>query len=370
MEFSCEKIFLQNAVNTASRVVATKSSIPALEGILIQADQRLTISGYNMQTGIRTNLDANITDPGSLVLPSRLFGEMIRQMPDDVITFSSDKNLNVHLTCGDANYNIQALSADDYPDLPEVEDQYSIHIKQNILRSMIAETCFAVSTDEVRPIHTGSLFEINEEGLTIVSVDGFRLALRKEPLETVSGGSFSFVAPGAALNEVAKICDDVEDEAVIILGSRHLLFEIGGNQLICRRLEGEFLDYKAAIPRTNPIIVTAGTKALMQSINRVSVVISEKQKSPVQCIFSDSKVTMSARTSMGEAKDVCPVTGDGKDLKIGFNNRYLMDALKNAPADAVRIELNTGISPCVILPAEGEEKFLYMVLPVRLKNNG
>ncbi|MDE7261068.1 MAG: DNA polymerase III subunit beta [Oscillospiraceae bacterium] len=370
MKFSCEKLFLQSAINTASRVTATKSSIPALEGILLQAGAQLTISGYNMQTGIRTTLDAAITEEGALVLPSRLFGEIIRKMPDDVVTFSSDKNLNVRLTCGDADYNIQALSADDYPDMPEVEDQYSIRIQQKILRSMIAETGFAVSTDEVRPIHTGSLFEISEEGLTVVSVDGFRLALRREPLEAVNGGSFSFVAPGAALNEVEKICDDTGEEAVITLGQRHLLFEMGSNQLICRRLEGEFLDYKAAIPRSNPIVITADTKNMIQSIDRVSVVISEKQKSPVQCLFTDGKVTMSARTAAGEAKDVCPITGDGKELRIGFNNRYLMDALKNAPADAVRIEMNTGISPCVILPAEGEERFLYMVLPVRLKNNG
>ena len=367
MKFSCEKIFLQSAINTASRVVATKSSIPALEGILIQADSQLTISGYNMQTGIRTAMNADITEKGDLVLPARLFGEIVRRMPDDVITFSSDKNFNVRLTCGDADYNIQALSADDYPDLPEVEDQYSIHIQQNILRSMIAETGFAVSTDEVRPIHTGSLFEVSEEGLTVVSVDGFRLALRREPLKLVTGGSFSFVAPGTALNEVEKICNDVEDEAVITLGNRHLLFEIGGNQLICRRLEGEFLDYRSAIPRTNPIAVTADTRSLMQSIDRVSVVISEKQKSPVQCVFSDGRVTMTARTANGEAKDVCPISGDGKDLKIGFNNRYLTEALKYAPADKVRVELNTGISPCVIVPAEGEERFLYMVLPVRLK---
>jgi len=370
MKFSCEKIFLQSAINTTSRVAATKSSIPALEGILLQADSQLTISGYNMQTGIRTTLDADITEEGSLVLPSRLFGEIIRRMPDDIVTFSSDKNLNVHLNCGDVDYNIQALSAEDYPDLPEVEDEYSIHIQQKILRSMIAETSFAVSTDEVRPIHTGSLFEINESSLTIVSVDGFRLALRREQLDSVNGGSFSFVAPGTALNEVEKICDDTDEEATVTLGSRHLLFEVGNNQLICRRLEGEFLDYKSAIPRSNPIIITADTKALMQSIDRVSVVISEKQKSPVQCVFTDSRVTMSAKTANGEAKDICPVTGDGKELKIGFNNRYLMEALKYAPADTVRIELNTGISPCVILPAEGEEKFLYMVLPVRLKNNG
>lgn len=368
MKFSCEKILLQSAVATASRAVAAKSSIPALEGVLLQARGQLIVSGYNMQTGIRTTLEADVTEEGALVLPARLFGEIIRRLPDDVVTFASDSGSNVRLTCGDASYNILALSADDYPDLPEVEDQYAIRVSQRTLRSMIGETSFAVSTDEARPIHTGSLFEIGEDSLTVVSVDGFRLALRREPLEGVKGGSFRFVAPGTALNEVEKICDDTEDEAVVTLGSRHLLFEVGATQLICRRLEGEFLDYKAAIPRTNPIAVIADTRALISSIDRVSVVISEKQKSPVQCVFDGGHVTMSARTVSGEARDICPIDGDGGGLTIGFNNRYLTDALKYAPADTVRLELNTSISPCVILPAEGEERFLYMVLPVRLKN--
>lgn len=369
MKFSCEKILLQNAASTASRAAATKSSIPALEGILLQADSQLTISGYNMQTGIRTKLDANITENGSLVLPSRLFNEILRRLPDDIITLNSDNGLNVRLVCGDAAYNIAALSADDYPELPEVEDQYSLHIKQNVLRAMISDTSFAVSADESRPIHTGSLFEISESDLTIVSVDGFRLALRREPLDNAKGGSFHFVAPGTALNEVEKICADTDDEAIVTLGSRHLLFEAGPTQLICRRLEGDFLDYRAAIPRTNPISVTANTKSLINSIDRVSVVISEKQKSPIQCVFDYGKVTMSAKTVSGEARDICPVDGDGGGLTIGFNNRYLMDALKYAPADSVRLELNTNISPCLILPTEGEERFLYMVLPVRLKKD-
>ena len=149
MKFSCEKILLQSAASVASRTVSSKSSIPALEGLLLQAEARLTISGYNMQTGIRTTLDADITETGELVLPSRLFGEILRRLPDDVVTFSCDKNLNVKLSCGDAAYDIMALSADDYPELPEVEDQYSISLPQRTLRSMIADTSFAVSTDEV-----------------------------------------------------------------------------------------------------------------------------------------------------------------------------------------------------------------------------
>ena len=288
-------------------------------------------------------------------------------LPDDLVVFAADEKYMVRLTCGDASFEIMGLSAEDYPELPEVDDEYSVAIQQGTLKAMINQTSFAVSTNETRPIHTGSLFEINEQGLTMVSVDGFRLALRREPLERIDGGAFRFVAPGSALNEVEKICEDSDDLMTIIQGKRHLMFETGSTQLICRRLEGEFLDYRNAIPRNNPISILVDTKAMLNSLDRVSVVISEKLKSPVHCIFDAGRVYLSAKTGNGEAKDICPVEGDGQGLEIGFNNRFFMDALRYAPAEKVKMELNTGISPCIMTPVEGEENFLYMVLPVRLK---
>ena len=367
LKFSCEKALLQLAVNTASRTVATKSSIPALEGLLLEGTDVLTLSGYNMQTGIRTRLEADIREGGRIVLNSRLFGDIIRKMPDDVIVFSADEKFMVTLTCGDARFEILGLSADDYPEMPEVESDYSMTVQQGILKAMINQTSFAVSTNENRPIHTGSLFEVGIDGVTVVSVDGFRLALRREKIEQLEGGAFRFVCPGSALNEVEKICEDSDNLMTIIQGKRHLMFETGSTQLICRRLEGEFLDYRNAIPRNNPISILVDTKAMLNSLDRVSVVISEKLKSPVHCIFDDGRVYLSAKTGNGEAKDICPVEGDGQGLEIGYNNRFFMDALRYAPAEKVKMELNTGISPCIMTPVEGEENFLYMVLPVRLK---
>ena len=321
-----------------------------------------------MQTGIRTRVDADVTGEGELVLNARLFGDIIRKMPDDVVVFSANEKNVVHLSCGDADFEIVGLHAGDYPELPEVEDEYAVTIEQRLLRAMIEETSFAVSTNESRPVHTGALFEINDRGLTMVAVDGFRLAVRREKVERLEGGAFSFVAPGTALNEVQKICEDKEDFARAVLGRRHILFEVGNTELICRRLEGEFLDYKNAVPRKNPIVVTAETRAMIESIDRVSVVISDKLKSPVRCVFDYDKVYFSAKTGNGEAKDMCRVAGDGGGMEIGFNNRYLIEALRYAPADQVRIELNTGVSPAVIVPTDEEDdSFLYMVLPVRLK---
>ena len=368
IKFSCEKVLLQSAISVASRAVAAKSSIPALEGLLLHVGEALTVSGYNMQTGIRTTVPAEVSGQGDIVLNARLFGDIIRRMSDDVVVFTADDKLTVHVSCGDADFDITGLSAADYPELPVVEDEYALSIQQKVLREMIDQTAFAVSTNEARPVHTGALFEVTDMGLNVVAVDGFRLAFRREPIERIQGVAFSFVAPGSALNEVKNICGDTEDLATVILGKRHLLFEIGATELICRRLEGEFLDYRRAIPRNNPITVIAETKDLTRSIDRVSVVISDKLKSPVRCRFEHDKIYLSAKTGNGEAKDVCPVAGDGEGLEIGFNNRYLMEALRYAPADTVRIELNTGVTPAIIVPTEGEENFLYMVLPVRLKN--
>ena len=369
MKFTCEKALLQNAIAVTSRAVAQKSTIPALEGLLLHAgEEGITVSGYNMQTGIRAKVSAGVEETGDIVLNARLFGDILRRMADDMVTFTAGEKQQVRLCCGDADFEIPGLSAADYPDLPEVEDEYAVSLQRKVLRSMIEEVAFAVSTNESRPVHTGALFEIAEGGLTMAAVDGFRLAVRKEPLEKLEGGAFSFVAPGSALNEVKGICGDVEDLAEITLGKRHILFTVGDVELICRRLEGEFLDYRNAIPRKNPIQVTVETKALIESIDRVSVVISDKLKSPVRCRFEEGRVLLSAKTGNGEAKDVCRLEGDGEELEIGFNNRYLMEALRYAPADTVRIELNTSVSPAIIVPTDEKDNFLYMVLPVRLKN--
>ncbi len=367
MKFSCEKALLQAAISTTSRAVSPKSSIPALEGILLEAGSDLRLTGYNLETGIRTIVPADIREEGTLVLGARLFGEIVRKLPDDIVTFQSE-NYMVNIKCGMSEFNILGTDPEEFPELPTVEYQNSLILPQSRLKAMISQTLFAVSDNESRPIHTGSLFEVDSEGLTIVSVDGYRLALRHESIDKKEGAeTFSFVVPGAALSEVEKICSDVDEPASVTQGARHVMFKVGDTMLVSRRLEGEFLAYRQAIPRNNTIHVEGDTRALLSSIDRVSLIISDKLKSPLRCIFDSNLLKISTKTAIGDAYDECPLSGDGGGLEIGFNNKYLMDALKAAPADKVRLELTTGVSPCVILPTEGEENFLYMVLPVRLK---
>lgn len=365
MKFSCEKALLQSAVATASRAVSPKSTIPALEGLLLEANSDLRLTGYNLETGIRSTVPTEIRESGSIILSARLFGEIVRKLPDDVVIFSSSGNM-VNIKCGMSEYNLMGTDPEDFPELPEVEYQNSFSLEEKTLRAMIGQTLFAVSDNESRPIHTGSLFEAGENGLTIVSVDGFRLALRREPLEEKQG-EFSFVVPGAALSEVEKICRDTDDLAVVTMGARHVMFQMGDTLLVSRRLEGEFLAWRQAIPRENPVHIIGDTKQLLTSIDRVSLIISDKLKSPLRCVFGNGEIRITTKTAIGDAYDCCPVEGDGGELEIGFNNKYMMDALKAAPAEKIRLELSTGVSPCVIVPEGEEESFLYMVLPVRLR---
>ncbi len=368
MKFSCEKALLSSAVSIASRAVAAKSSIPAMEGILIESGDTLRLTGYNLETGIQATVPAEIKESGSLVLSARLFGEIVRKMPDDMVVFSS-QGYTVNIKCGLSEFNIMGTDPEEFPELPAVDQQNAFTIGQPVLRSMIAQTLFAVSDNESRPVHTGSLFEVENTGLTVVSVDGYRLALRHEAVEEKKGADiFSFVVPGSALGEVEKICSG-EESVTVTQGARHVMFQTGDTILVCRRLEGDFLAYRNAIPRNNAIKVEVEARALLASIDRVSLIISEKLKSPLRCVFGDGIVSITTKTAIGDAADQCVITGSGNDLEIGFNNKYLMDAIKAAPADRLRMEFTSGVAPCVILPAEGEENFTYMVLPVRLKAN-
>lgn len=367
MKFSCEKSQLLSAITVTSKVASAKSAVPALEGLLLEAGDILKISGYDLKTGIKTEIPAEVSDPGAVVLNARLLGEIIRKLPNDIIAVSVTGDNMATITCGPSKFNIPGTPASDYPALPSVEGENAISIPQNTLKRMIAETIFAVSDNESQPIHTGSLFELEGDILTIISVDGFRMALRREKLEKSDMEDCSFVVPGSALGEVEKITSDSEEPVKLTLGAKHILFAIDGTVVISRRIEGNFLNYKQVIPQTNKINLTVDKKALMDAVDRVSLIINEKLKSPVRCVFSDGEVNLFTATALGKATDSCKLVGDGKDLEIGFNNKYLLDALKAAPADTVNISLGTSVSPCVIEPSDGTDSFVYLVLPVRLK---
>lgn len=370
MKFTVEKNLLQAAILTASRASAVKSAVPALEGLLIETtDGCVRISGYDLKTGISTTVAADIIQEGSIVLSAKLFGEIIKKLPDNVVTFSVDESLMVKIECIMSEFLILGTPASDYPELPMVDYEMSLTITEKNLKNMIAQTNFAVSDNESRPIHTGAMFEAEKGILTIVAVDGYRLALRREPLNNPDIASMSFVVPGTALSEVEKIVSDSDKLVSIMMGSKHIMFVIGDTVLISRRLEGEFLNYKNSIPLTEKHSIEVDRRAFLDAVERVSLIINDKLKSPIRCTFTDGVIKLLSNTALGRASDECLAMGDGDGLEIGFNNRYLMEVLRAAPADNIRIKMTSGITPCIIIPADGSSSFLYMILPVRLRAN-
>lgn len=368
MRFTCEKSMLVNGLNIASRTVAQKSSLSVIEGILCKAGHNLSLTGYNMETAITYEIESEVADPGACILPAKLFGDIIRRLPEGPVTVVVDENYKVSIRAGFASFTISAESAEDYPELPDVNDGKPIYIPQNQLKELIGGTIFAVSENQGRPIHTGVKFEVTADSITAVAVDGFRLARRTWHPEESTGREMHFVVPAAGLKEVEKILVDTDADAAFTLGSKHILFQVGNATLVCRLLEGEFLDWRRVVPGNSPIRLVANVSDFSSSVERVGLIVSEKYKSPVRCTFGSHEVMMRTSTTIGVAEDRCSLAGDGKELEIGFNVRYLADALKAVPSEEVTLELTNGLSPIVLTPADDKHDFAYMVLPVRIKN--
>ena len=312
MKFTCEKNQLVSAISVASRTVAQKSAISGLEGILIRAGVKVMLTGYNLETGITVSVDADIQETGACVMPARLFFDIVRKLPDDTVSIQVDESFKVSIKGGISSFTITALSADDYPELPDVDSEKGIRVPQNELKAMISGTIFAVSENQARPIHTGVLFEVDNDSITSVAVDGYRLALRRYLPEESLERTLKFVAPAAALKEVEKILGDTDDPATFYPGSKHILFTIGDATLVCRILEGEFLDWRRVLPQNNPVKLVGNVSRLTDSIERVGLVISEKLKSPVRCKFGDNAAELRTVSTIGEAYDVCTLRETAK----------------------------------------------------------
>ena len=366
MKFTCEKALLVSAISVAGRTVAAKSAIPCLEGILLRAGVGVQLTGFNLETGITVKVGASVTEAGLCVMPARLFFDIVRKLPDDIVTIEVDDKLQVSIRGGASSFKITAMDAEDYPDLPDVNGAHGIAMPQSALREMIGGTIFSVSENQARPIHTGCLMEVCDETITMVAVDSFRLARRTWHSETPIGQELKFVVPATGLREVEKILADTDEPVVFTLGSKHILFEIGDATLVCRILEGEFIDWRRVVPTNCPVKLTANVAELTSSIERVSLIVSEKIKSPVRCIFGENTADFRTTNTIGSAHDTCDIAGNGGELEIGFNCRYLLDALRAVPSEEVMLELQNGLSPIVFTPVDEKMDFAYMVLPVRL----
>ncbi len=368
MKFICNTNELSAACQAVAKAVSQKSSLPAIEGIFINAENNmLTITGYDLELGITTKIEANVEEEGAVIIEARKLCEIVRSMPLETISITCDERQMCYIKSGNTEFSIIGINAEEYPELPIVENGTELNLDTETFKKMIKQTVFACAVVDSKPVHMGVKFEISRNTMCMIAVDGFRLAIRKEKIK-YTGEELNFVVPSKTLNEILKLTADENDSGIeLYLGKRHIVFKIGNYSIISRLLEGEFLNYKSAIPNGCTTQTVIDTDVLLKSIERTAVVIVDRLKSPVRCIFGDDEIKISCITSNIRVFDKIPASVLGNRIEIGFNSKYFMDALKNADCDEVKIELSGPLSPIKITPVKSEE-FLFLVLPVRLKS--
>lgn len=371
MKITCNRTDLASAISSVQRAVSTKSSIPALTGILLTTkEDGLELVGYDCETlGIRTTIEAQVDEPGAACLAAKLLGEIVRKLAGDKVHIEVDAKHMAVVKCGRSRFSLVGLDPKEYPDIPKIEEKSSISMENQTLKNMIGQTVFAVADNNAKPIHTGALFEIKGATMRMVGCDGYRIAIREENI----GGEHSettFVVPKKSLQEVLKLLPDDDKQCKISIDSRRVTFSVGSYTVFSKLLEGDFLDYRAAIPKQAATEIEVKTAELIASVERVSLMITDRLKSPIRCQFSDDgSINLSSYTPIGHAADQLQANVQGETVEIGFNNRYLLDALQNSETDLVRLGINGSLRPMTVKPKEGDS-FLFIVLPVRMKPQG
>lgn len=366
MKFICDKNELSEALINVSKAVADRSAISSLEGVKFSLeDNTLELTGYDLELGIRTSIPAKSPDSGKFIANVRIFSEMVRKMPNGDLSIEVDENMIITIESGYTSYNLNAVSADDYPELPVKGENASIDIPQPVLKSMITQTKFAASQLDIKPILKGELFSIENNMLTVAAIDGYRLAVRTEPI--AYNEDVSFVVPAKNLDEVSKLLSDNEEEIChMFLSKKHIIFEIGNYLVNSRLLEGEFHPYKSSIPTSHTTEIIAERTKLINTLERCLLLINEKNPSPVRCRFEDGELKVKCSTSaLGKVQDEIDVDMTGTSIEIGFKCRFFLDPLKAITEDKVRLQLSGALQPMKIVPMEGD-KYVYLVLPVRL----
>lgn len=368
MIINCEKNVLSEGVNTVSKVILSKSPVPALEGILFEAYEggKLKLTGSDIDVGIETFIDVDVEKDGSIIVNAKLFGEILRNLTNDTVRIEVDEKLNMHISCGVVNYNIPCMSAKYYPNIPIFENEKSIKLKRGVLFSMIRQTIFSVSVFDAKPVLKGVLFEIGKENLSLVSSDNYRLSIRKEAFENKYKEEFSFIVPGKTLNEIIKMSGDEEDEVSIGISNNYVCFEFDGIRIVSKLLKGEFINYKSIIPFSFKTTCKVKTQDIKKAVERASLLVDEKVRYPVKFSIEFDSMVISYRKTEGHSfTDEIKIEKQGDSLEIGFNNKYVLSILSAIEDEEILIKLNSPLASMCITPVDSD-KYFYLVSPMRL----
>ena len=367
MKFECEKTLLAAAIDGVSRAITNRAAIPVLEGILLKAEGfSLTLTGYDMEMAITTTIECNVLIPGEMVLDAKLFGSMVARMPAGAIKVEQDNNGIATVRGGVAEFEIPAMLAGEYPTLPNPGAENTMTVKCGMLREMIEKTIYAVSVEDKKPAHTGELFVIEPNSLTIVALDGYRLAILQRAVECTR--DIRIIIPAKTLQELLKIMNDNDADIRIDANRRYVVFTTCGYTIMSRLIDGDFLNYKSVLPEGSRTRVVVDCRTFIDTIERASLVITERLKNPLRVHFADGRVTVRCQTNLGKVVDEFDAEKqEGENVEVGINNRYMLDALRNSKAEHMLMEINGPLSPIKLLPETGSD-FTYLVLPVRFKN--
>ena len=373
MKIICEKEKLLKGINSVVKGVSSKTTMPILEGILLKTNNKeLQLTTYDLELGIEYVMECTVKEEGNTVVNATMFSEIIRKLPDTDITIELNKNNLLVIECEGSLYKLSTMNPEEYPELPKINVEKSITIEQVILKNMIRKTIFAVSIEENRPIFTGCLFEVIEDTLNVVAIDGFRMGWVKSKLKE-NKSDFKAVIPGKTLNEANKIISDSFESVKIGVEKNQAVFEMEDCKIVTRILEGEFLNYVSVIPTNWETRIKINKNTLQNCFERVSLISSSvmerEKKYPVKINVEVGKILISCTNQMGDAKEEICVEDEGKKIEIGVNPKYFLDALKVIEEEEIYIEFGTAISPCIIKGIEETDNYIYMILPIRMKED-
>ena len=364
MHFRCEKRDLIESISTVQKAILGKSPMAVLEGIYIEAgNNEVIMRGTDIDLSIETILKSTILEEGTIVLDSKLFGDFVRKLPDSIIEMATMENNSILISCENSEFNLLYLTAEEFPILPEIENAEKITIKENILKNLIKGTSFAVAQDETRPILMGVLFELKNKVLNMVALDGFRLALRSEYIE--SNEDVSVVIPGKTLNEILKILGDGDRDIYISYNDNHIMFEIDKTKIVSRLLSGNFIKYESIIPTDHKLQFKVKRNSFAQSIERASLMAKDGSSRLIKLNIENDEVVITSNSQFGKVREEIPIEMEGDSLEIAFNSNYLMDILKVMTEEEIIVEMTSGVSPTIIRNSM-TDNCKYMVLPVRL----
>ncbi len=369
MRFVCQKDKLNEAVSIVSKAASVKSTISALEGIKAEVkDGLIKLSAYDFTLAISASFDADVVEEGTIIFPAKLFGDIIRKLPNGEIYIEADENFQIKISAGGSFFNIMGVSPEDFPEIPTVDTIDRVDLAVPAFKRLVKQTIYAASTLDIKPILTGILFQINDEESSVLTVglDQFRLALKKESFEYKSGNLSEFIVPAKILKEIINILPEETDSNIgISVSGKNVMFTYENFVIVSRTLEGEFLNYKNVIPKDSTFTVRVKTRDLRAMIDRAALITSNAIKSPIRCDFDFDSIKISTASNIGKFTDMINTDNFGQKMTVGFNNKFMLEALSACDCDEILIRINSELTPILILPVEGDD-FLFMVLPMRL----